>query len=136
MTDRLLCAGIRVQPSWGLRLCKVQKLSAAFAQSRNNRTFEINLPVKPHEQLQSWNLGIAGGDGTTPMHELVGQILDGVAENLKRVPCLRADATRPTAAHPSSFDRMQKRKAGDRGSCHALYPHTLLRRLRFFMQIT
>ena len=54
----------------------------ALAEAGYFRELEVNLAVERHQQLHSFQLRIVRGKGSTPMDKLVGEIFDGVAQNL------------------------------------------------------
>ena len=77
-----------------LKQVVVKKGSAAFPQGDPLGAFEIDLPVETHQQLHGLNLRIVRVQCASLMHELIRQILDGVAQDLKRMPSFTAQAPR------------------------------------------
>ena len=73
-------------------LVKAQHGEDALAQGGYFRTFEIDLAIDRHEQLDRLELGVSGEKDPALMHKLVGEVLDGVAKNLEGMAGLGAIA--------------------------------------------
>ena len=85
-----------------LKQVVVKQGAAAFPQGDNLGAFEIDLPVETHQQLHGLNLRIMGVQCASLMHELIRQIFDGVAQDLKRMPSFTAQAPRAVDLDPST----------------------------------
>ena len=64
----------------------MQHRAPAIAKARNLWTREVDLPVEGHQQLHRFHLRIVRAQRPAGVHELVAQVLDGVAQNLQARP--------------------------------------------------
>jgi len=60
----------------------------AFSKAGKLRALEVHLSIAGHQQLHGLKLCIAGRKCRTAVDELIGQVLDCVTENLKRMASL------------------------------------------------
>src|ERR1035441_361473 len=115
----------------GVLVCfEVKESEQALAEGGDYGTVEVDLAIQGHEELHGLKLAIVGGKGTTLVDELVGEIFDGVAENLQRVTGFRVDAAPPFEAILNGIDGRRRDRQGECGGCrgcHGIYPHLLSR---------
>jgi hypothetical protein len=64
----------------------------ALTKARDLRATIKHLSVTRHQHLRGLKLCIVRSDGRIAVNELVRQVLDCVAENFKRTPCLGRDS--------------------------------------------
>ena len=72
----------------------MQHGTKAVAKSDYLRAFEVDLPIEPHEQLHSFKLRVPGRHIAAAVYEFVGEVLNGVAQDLKGAPRLGSDAAK------------------------------------------
>jgi hypothetical protein len=70
---------------------KMHQSAAAFTKAGHFRALKIDLAVERHEQLHCLYLLIVCGERPLAMNELVGEVFDGVAKNLKGMSGLRGN---------------------------------------------
>jgi hypothetical protein len=91
-------------------LVPVEDGEETLAETWNYGAGEIDLAIAGHEQLNRFQAGIMGGKGAALVHIFIGEVLDGMAENLQGVPCLGVDLTSAVGADFSCADWRSKNR--------------------------
>jgi hypothetical protein len=97
------------------------------------RAFVIDLAVQGHQQLHRLEFAVIGTHRLSTMDELVGKMLDRMAQNLQGVAGLRHGVAAVGAyMRTHGYRRCYlNSEVGGHGSCHGVYPHSVLRPLLF-----
>lgn len=61
----------------------MQQRTATIAEGRHLRACEVDLAVHGHEQLDGFEPWIVSQDEIAVVHQFIGEVLDGVAEDLQ-----------------------------------------------------
>jgi hypothetical protein len=75
-----------------LQVNTLQPGANALSDGGHFGTGKVNLAVHGHEKVDGFQLRICGGQGPAFMDKLIGQVFDGMTENLQSVASLRTDS--------------------------------------------